>query len=123
MFDAGSVVPIAFLLSVTFILLGITKVLSDGTTRRRLIAAGAAPDLARVIVAAPRDDPGLYSSLRWGLLTGAIGLALILVQFLPYRSNEPIVLGVILVFAAGGQLGYYVAARRLVRVEGGGGAA
>ena len=122
MFDAGSLVPIAFLLSVTFILLGITKVLSDGTTRRRLIAAGAAPDLARVIVAAPRD-PGLYSSLRWGLLTGAIGLALILVQFLPYRSNEPIVLGVILVFAAGGQLGYYVAARRLVRVEGGGGAA
>src|SRR5213078_4583982 len=109
MFDAGSLVPIAFLLSVTFILLGITKVLSDGTTRRRLIAAGAAPDLARVIVAAPRDDPGLYSALRWGLLTGAIGLALILVQFLPYRSNEPIVLGMILVFAAGGQLGYYVA--------------
>jgi len=29
----------------------------------------------------------------------------------------------ILVFAAGGQLGYYVAARRLVRVQGGGGAA
>ena len=36
--------------------------------------------------------------------------------------NEPIVLGVILVFAAAGQLGYYVAARRLVSAEGRGGA-
>ena len=53
MFDAGSLVPIAFLLSVTFILLGITKVLSDGTTRRRLIAAGAAL----------RNDPALDHGL------------------------------------------------------------
>lgn len=113
MFDLGPLVPIAFFLSVTFLFLGITKVLSDGITRRRLIRAGAAPDLARAIVGAPKEDPGLYSSLRWGLLTGAIGLALILVQFIPYRSDEPIVLGVILVFAAGGQLGYYVTARRL----------
>ncbi len=116
-------VPIAFLLSVAFILVGITKVFSDGRTRRRLIEAGASPELARAIVAAPKDDPGLYSALRWGMLTGAVGLALILIQFLPFRSEEPIVLGVILVFAAAGLLGYYVSARRLVRSKERGGAA
>ncbi len=123
MFDTGTVVPIAFLLSVAFILVGITKVFSDGRTRRRLIEAGASPELARAIVAAPKDDPGLYSALRWGMLTGAVGLALILIQFLPFRSEEPIVLGVILVFAAAGLLGYYVSARRLVRSKERGGAA
>ena len=91
MFDTGTLVPIAFFLSVSFILVGITKVISDGRTRRRLIEAGASPELARAIVAAPKDDPGLYSALRWGILTGAVGLALILIQFLPYRSDEPIV--------------------------------
>src|SRR5437763_15827507 len=99
MFDAGSLVPIAFLLSVTFILLGITKVLCDGTTRRRLITAGAAPDLSRVIVAAPRDGPGLYSSLRGGRLPGGIRLALLWVPFLAYRPSAPSVLGFALVFA------------------------
>jgi len=123
MFDTGTVVPIAFSLSITFILVGITKVFSDGRTRRRLIEAGASPELARAIVAAPKDDPGLYSALRWGMLTGAVGLALILIQFLPFRAEEPIVLGVILVFAAAGLLGYYVSARRLVRSKERGGAA
>ena len=123
MFDTGTLVPIAFFLSVSFILVGITKVISDGRTRRRLIEAGASPELARAIVAAPKDDPGLYSALRWGILTGAVGLALILIQFLPYRSDEPIVFGVILVFAAAGFLGYYVSVRRLVRSKERGGAA
>jgi uncharacterized protein DUF6249 len=122
MFNTGDLVPIAFLLSVTFILVGITKIISDGRTRRRLIEAGATAELARAIVAAPKDDPGLYGALRSGILTGAVGLGLILIQFLPYRSNEPIVLGVILVFAAAGLLGYYVSARRLVRTNERGGA-
>ncbi len=55
MFESGSMVPIAFFLSVTFILVGITKVLSDGRTRRRLIEAGATPELARAIVVAHCD--------------------------------------------------------------------
>ncbi|HEX9705678.1 MAG TPA: hypothetical protein VGA20_10555 [Gemmatimonadales bacterium] len=108
-------VPIAFLLSVAFTLVGVTKVISDGRTRRRLIDAGATPEMARAIAMTPKDDPGLFSALKWGILTGAVGLSLILIQFLPYRSDEPIVLGVILVFAATGLLAYYVGARRLVR--------
>jgi uncharacterized integral membrane protein len=52
-----------------------------------------------------------------------VGAALILIQFLPYRSDEPIVLGVILVFAAAGLLAYYVTARRLMRASERGGVA
>ena len=45
-------------------------------------------------------------------MTGAVGLGLIVIQFLPFRSDEPIALGVILVFAAAGLLTYYARARR-----------
>jgi hypothetical protein len=48
-------------------------------------------------------------------VTGAVGLGLILIQFLPYRSGDPIVLGLILVFASLGLLGYYATVRRQTR--------
>ncbi len=115
MFDTGTVVPIAFLLSVAFTLVGLTKTISDGRTRRRLIDAGTAPELARVIAGAPKEDPGLFATLKWGIVTGTVGLGLIVVQFLPYRPDEPIVLGLLLVFTALGLLGYYASARRLLR--------
>ncbi len=122
MFDSGSLIPIAFLLTVAFTLVGLAKVISDGRIRRRLIDAGVAPELARAIAGAPKEDPGLYSALKWGIVTGAVGLGLILIQFLPYRSGEPIVLGVLLVFAAGGLLAYYASVRRLVHRREGDGA-
>jgi hypothetical protein len=50
-------------------------------------------------------------------VVGAIGLALIVVQFLPYQPDDPIALGVVLVFGAAGLLGYYVASRRLTKVH------
>jgi len=123
MFDTGSLVPIVFLLTVAFTLVGLAKVISDVRIRRRLIDAEAAPELARVIAGAPKEDPGLYSTLKWGMVLGAVGLGLILIQFLPYRSGEPIVLGVILVFAAAGLLAYYATARRLAHPTARGGAA
>ena len=123
MFDTSNLVPIAFLLSIAFTLVAITKVISDGRTRRRLIESQAAPELVRAIVTPAQEDLGLYSALKWGVLSGAVGLALIVVQFLPYRPDQPIVLGVILVFAAAGLIGYYLSARRLVAPSQGGGAA
>src|SRR5881628_82703 len=95
MFDTGSLVPIVFVLAVAFTVVGLAKVISDMRIRRRLIDAGAAPELARAIAGTPQEDPGLYSTLKWGIVLGAVGLALILIQFLPYRSGEPIVLGII----------------------------
>jgi hypothetical protein len=113
MFEEDTLVPLGLFAMVAFIIVGLTKVIFDGRIRRRLIETGATPELARAIVGTPQNDPELYGALKWGLVTGAIGLALIVIQFLPYRPEDPIMLGVILVFAAAGLLGYYVVARRL----------
>jgi hypothetical protein len=113
MFENDTLVPLGFFMAIAFIIVGVAKIVSDGRTRRRLIDANVSPELAKAIAATPRDDPGLYGALKWGLVTGAIGIALIIIQFLPYRSGDPIMLGVILVFAAGGLLGYYASAKRL----------
>jgi hypothetical protein len=113
MFEEDTLVPLGLFVMIAFIIVGLTKVVLDGRVRRRLIDTGATPELAKAIVGTPQHNLELYGTLKWGLVTGAIGLALIVIQFLPYRPEDPIMLGVILLFAAGGLLGYYVIARRL----------
>ena len=120
MFEEDTLVPLGLFAMIAFIIVGLTKVIYEGRARRRLIDTGATPELARAIVGTPQNVE-LYGALKWGLVTGAIGLALIVIQFLPYRPEDPIMLGVILLFAAAGLLGYYVIARRLAqRVVGSG---
>jgi hypothetical protein len=105
------VVPLAFFWAVT----ALARTISDTRTRRRLIDTKATPDVAAAVMSGGHGDVALHDSLKWGLVVGAIGLALIVVQFLPYRPDEPIALGVVLVFGAAGLLGYYAAARRGVK--------
>jgi len=107
------VVPVAALLSLAFVIVGVTRVVVEGRTRRRLIEAGANPEVAAAIVAPVRSDPGLHGALKWGLVTGAVGLALVVIQFIPYGPDDPIVFGLVLVFGAAGLLAYYASARRI----------
>lgn len=105
-------VPLALFASLAFTVVGVTKLVTDSRVRRRLIEANASPDTAAAVLAPLPADPGLLGALKWGLVTLAVGVALIVVQFLPYRPDEPIALGVVLVFAAAGLLAYYARAKR-----------
>jgi phosphatidylglycerophosphate synthase len=107
------VVPLAFFWAIT----ALARTIAETRTRRRLIETNASPELAAAVMTATRGDIALHDSLKWGLVIGAIGVALIIVQFLPYQSDEPIALGVVLVFGAVGLLGYYAAARRLAKQQ------
>ena len=107
------VVPVALFLSIAFATVGVTKVISDGRTRRRLLETNASAELAAAVVARPQVEIAFGDALKWGLVTGALGLGLIIVQFLPYDEDDPIVSGLVLLFGAIGLLSYYVAARRM----------
>jgi phosphatidylglycerophosphate synthase len=108
-----TLVPIALFVSSVAIILGLARIISDGRTRRQLIAAGVTSEVAAAVLAEPHHDAELRFALKWGLTVGAVGIGLILIQFLPYRPDDPISLGLVLVFGAGGLLAYYGAARRL----------
>jgi phosphatidylglycerophosphate synthase len=105
------VVPIAFFWAIT----AVARTIAEARTRRRLIETKASPEFAAAVMTEARGDTAPHESLKWGLVVGAIGLALIVVQFLPYRPDDPIALGVVLVFGAAGLLGYYGAARRMTK--------
>ncbi len=112
MLDDNLLVPIAFFVFLAVTIIGLARIISEGRTRRRLIDAGGSAEVARAL-AANQDEHGLYSALKWGIVTVGVGLAFVIVQFLPYGAQDPIMFGVVLLFLGGGLLTYYATARRL----------
>ena len=108
-----NLVAITFLVSVSFAVVSITRIIVEARTRRQMLQSGATAQQVEAIMAQPPRDPAVYGALKWGMVTAAVGCALILIQFLPYEANEPILSGLILLFGAGGLLAYYATARRL----------
>lgn len=107
-------VPVALFVCIAFITVGVTRIVSDGRTRRKLIEAGATQELAAAVAQATRDHSSADDSLKWGMVIGAVGLALIVLQFLPYTVEDPISLGLVLVSGAAGLLGHHAITRRAI---------
>ena len=110
MFDNPGVVFVGFFAFV----LGVTKVLSDNWTKRKLIEARVSDDVIRTLFR-KESDPEMFAALKWGLVLVALGLGLIVSQYLPSGFEEPLAWGVVLVFGGAGLLAYYAVARALVR--------
>jgi hypothetical protein len=95
-------------------ILAITKVLSDNWTKRKLVEARVSDDVVRTLFR-KASDPELFAALKWGIVLVALGLGLMVSQYLPARFEEPLAWGVVLVFGGAGLLAYYAVARALLR--------
>jgi hypothetical protein len=105
MFETDTFVPLVLFVTIAVIILGVAGIIADARTRRRLIEAGGAGDLARAMAAAAGSRTS--GALKWGIVAIATGIALVAIQFLPYDRDEPIVLGILLLFVGAGLLVYY----------------
>lgn len=110
-----TIVPVALFLSMTVTFIAIVRIVSEGRTRRRLLETGASPELARIVASGSATDHGVHASLQWGLVTGAVGIALVVIQYLPFQPGDPISYGILLLFASAGLIGYHFAGRRMLR--------
>jgi hypothetical protein len=95
-------------------ILAITKVLSDNWTKRKLVEARVSDDVVRTLFR-KGSDPEIFAALKWGIVLVALGVGLMVTQYLPSRFEEPLAWGVVLVFGGAGLLAYYAVARALLR--------
>ena len=109
--------PVLVFISFFAFILGTTKVLSDNWTKRKLIEARVSEDIIRALFR-KESDPEMFAALKWGIVLAALGLGLIVSQYLPSRFEEPLAWGVVMVFGGAGLLLYYAAARALLRRDG-----
>lgn len=110
MLNSAGIVLVGFFAFV----LCLTKVLSDNWTKRKLIEARVSDDAIRSLFR-KESDPEMFAALKWGMVLVALGLGLMVSQYLPGRFDQPLAWGVVLVFGGAGLLAYYAVARALVR--------
>jgi hypothetical protein len=108
--------PVLVFVSFFAFVLGTTKVLSDNWTKRKLIEARVSEDIIRALFR-KESDPEMFAALKWGIVLAALGLGLIVSQYLPSRFEEPLAWGVVLMFGGVGLLAYYATARAVIRRE------
>jgi hypothetical protein len=108
--DSEYLVAVVLFISIAVMVLGIARTIADTLIRRRLIDAGNAGDISRMLAASAEDR--VSGALKWGIVAVATGAALVLIQMLPYERDEPIVLGILLLFVGIGLLVYHAMARR-----------
>jgi hypothetical protein len=113
--DESLIVPVSLFIAAAYTIVSVARTVAESRTRRRLIEAGLTSEVARALTSAAGRDAELHGALKWGLVMLALGVALIVVQFIPFRPGEPIAFGIVLVFVALGLLAYFALGRRMGR--------
>lgn len=100
-------IPIVLFISLAFVIVTVARISSDWLTRRQIIRSGVSAEQAQSILATAAKDPDRPGALKWGLVSVGVGAALIVLQFLPYRTEDPIALGMVLLAGGAGLLAYF----------------
>jgi hypothetical protein len=98
--------PISILGSFGFALYFFTRALTDYILKKKMIEKGFVNDDTQAIFKQHTSD-NKYSSLKWGMIIFFVGIALIILEYLPYRPDSPLPYGLLAVSISLGFLIYY----------------
>ena len=109
--DVEIFIPIAF-----FFMCGyIVKAFADYKLRKRIVEQGLVDDKLKHLFKG-FEEHGPLSTLKWGLLSTALGLGLLAGYQMPdYRYDPEIVFSFMLIFAGASLLLYYFLADRILK--------
>jgi hypothetical protein len=101
-------------LSIVFVI----KVISDNRIRRQLIDSGKIDEQIQFLYMHPKSkESSPLSSLKWGLVLVALGLALFVGQFLPYEMEGEGTIGTMFLFSGIAFLIYYFVSKKEQKEE------
>ncbi len=84
-----------------------TKAVTDYSLKKRMIEKGYVNEDTQAIFKQNMPTNGTYSSLKWGLIVLAAGLALVVLEFVDTHPDSPLPYGLFAVFVSTGFLVYY----------------
>ena len=99
------ILPITFIFW-AFVLVKITQLILNYKTKRRLIEQGLVDKKATDFLNQKSKDAA-HVSLKWGLLGICVGMALIVIHFLPFSAQSAISYGLVAMAVGTAYLIYY----------------
>jgi hypothetical protein len=103
--------PISILGSLGLGIYFFTKVLTDYVLKKKMIDKGFVNDDTQAIFKQHMSD-NRYSSLKWGMIIFFAGLSLVLMEYIPARSDSPMPYGLFALSVSLGFLLYYFIVQR-----------
>jgi len=91
----------------------VIKILSDNRVRNRLIEKGMVDEKVKFLYLDTFHKRN-FSSLKWGMVLIALGLALFIGEILPEHNQEEMTFGLMLLFAGIAFLIYYFLSKKIV---------
>ena len=109
-----------FIVGIIFISISfVVKVISDNRIRKRLIESGKIDEKVQFLyMNGGKKENNPLSSLKWGLVLVALGLALFVGQFLPYEMEGEGTIGTMFLFSGIAFLIYYNISKNEQKEEG-----
>lgn len=86
-------------------IVGIISTILNYMLKRKLLDSGQLDEKSIHILGA--QEEGRYSALKWGLVILFGGIALVLLEFIPYHIDSPFPYGLVATFVSAGFLVYY----------------
>jgi hypothetical protein len=108
----GELIPIVLFLTVPIII----KIVSDNNIRKQLIEKGLVNEKVKYLYASSFDR-GVPATLKWGMVSIAIGLAILVVQLSPHDIHDEMTISAMLICGGGALIFYYFVAKRIVRKQ------
>ncbi|MCB1691132.1 MAG: hypothetical protein KDI19_00125 [Pseudomonadales bacterium] len=94
-------IPIVFVITVGLV----TRWISDNRVRRELITANAPAEVVAGLMKRPPEN--VESSLKWGIVSMAIGVALAIIHVAGLDADDPLSFGIVFFCGGAALLAFY----------------
>ncbi|MFP6807164.1 MAG: DUF6249 domain-containing protein [Pseudomonadales bacterium] len=103
----GELVPLIIVPAFFFMIAYIARLISDNRVRRELINSNAdTSTIENLLLKARSENPD--ASLKWGIVSLAIGLALVLIEVMDLSTDQALTYGITFIFGGAGLLCFYM---------------
>ena len=107
---------IALLIPITslIVIAIIVKIITDNRTRRTAIEKGMVDENLKYLFS-NKNEANIPSSLKWGIVLVAVGVAGVIGNFIPYSLDRGITFSLMLMFGGLGLIIYYFLAIKMAK--------
>lgn len=102
-----ALVPIVLFIMMFGVIGYITRVISDNRVRRELVSREVSPEVIQKLFLENRAED-FNSNLKWGMVSVALGIALVVIQFTELGGDEPLTFGIAFITGGMALLAYYL---------------
>ena len=110
-----ALVPLFVFAGISTLVYIIINGITSYVIKKKLIDKGYVNEESQSLFTKNLTESNRLSSLKWGLVITFAGMAMILMEVIPYSHDSPLPFGLLAIFVGGGFLVYYFIAKDKVK--------